>query len=147
MIDGVRGDRPSGSAPGWLIDELGFAGRENLDAGHVARYDAKEDASAVSEVALLKSVGLTGDSLVLEFGAGTGQFSVEAARACAQVIAVDVSEPMLSKLRAKVADRGLATSRPGRAGFLTSSMVEGRPTSSTRASPCTTCPTSGRPWR
>lgn len=112
-------NRPSDAAPGWFIDELSFAGRENLDAGHVARYDAKEDASAAGEVALLKRMGLTPESLVLEFGAGTGQFSVEVAHACARVIAVDVSEPMLERLQAKVADLGLGNVEIVRAGFLT----------------------------
>jgi hypothetical protein len=31
--------------PTWFIDELSYAGRENLDAEHVARYDGKEDAA------------------------------------------------------------------------------------------------------
>jgi ubiquinone/menaquinone biosynthesis C-methylase UbiE len=115
----VSSDRPSRAAPGWLIDELSFAGRENLDAGHVARYDAKEDASAASEVALLESLGLTRDSLVLELGAGTGQFSVRAAAACRRVIAVDVSDPMLDRLQAKLTDTGVSNIEVVRAGFLT----------------------------
>jgi len=28
--------------PGWMLDEVAGAGRENLDAEHVARYDDKE---------------------------------------------------------------------------------------------------------
>jgi hypothetical protein len=55
-------DGPPRSTPTWFVDELDYAGRENLDAGHVARYDAKEDASAASEVALLKHLGLTRES-------------------------------------------------------------------------------------
>jgi SAM-dependent methyltransferase len=119
MIAAVSSGRPSRPAPGWFIDELRYAGRENLDAGHVARYDAKEDASAAGEVALLASMGLTRESLVLEFGAGTGQFSVEVAPVCARVIAVDVSEPMLGHLQAKAADLGLRNLETVRAGFLT----------------------------
>jgi len=119
MIAAVSSDHPFPAAPGWLIDELSCAGRENLDAGHVARYDAKEDASAASEVALLENVGLTRDSLVLEFGAGTGQFSVKAAAACRRVIAVDVSDPMLDRLQAKVADAGVDNVEVSQAGFLT----------------------------
>lgn len=119
MIAVVSLDRPSSPAPGWLIDELSYAGRENLDAGHVARYDAKEDARAASEVALLEGMGLTRESLVLEFGAGTGQFSVEVASACARVIAVDVSKLMLDHLQTKVADLGLSNVEIVRAGFLT----------------------------
>jgi ubiquinone/menaquinone biosynthesis C-methylase UbiE len=105
--------------PTWFIDELDFAGRENLDAGHVARYDGKEDAGAVAEVALLTELGMTQESLVVEFGAGTGQFTVEAAPRCARLIAVDVSPPMLSRLSDKVATLGLRNVELVRAGFLT----------------------------
>jgi ubiquinone/menaquinone biosynthesis C-methylase UbiE len=118
-------DRPSSPAPAWFIDEVSYAGRENLDAGHVARYDAKEDASATSEVALLEEMGLSRESLVVEFGAGTGQFSVEVAPACARVIAVDVSKVMLDQLQAKVLDLGLRNVEIVRAGFLTYEHVEG----------------------
>ena len=71
------------------------------DAAHVARYDLKEDASAAGEVALLEAMGIARDSLVLEFGAGTGQFTVAVAPMCARVIALDISAPMLKRLRAK----------------------------------------------
>lgn len=37
-------------------------------------------------------------SILIEFGAGTGQFAVEAAQACARVVAVDVSPPMFACL-------------------------------------------------
>jgi SAM-dependent methyltransferase len=104
---------------------LSHAGRENLDASHVDRYDCKEDASGASEVALLKTMGLARESLVLEFGAGTGQFSVEVAPVCARVIAVDVSELMLNRLQAKIADLGLSNVEIVRAGFLTYEHVGG----------------------
>ncbi len=119
-------DRPSRSVPTWFVDELDYAGRENLDAGHVARYDAKMDASAASEVALLKDFGLTRESLVVEFGAGTGQFTVEVAPACAEVIAVDVSPLMLDRLRDKATALQLNNIAIVRAGFLTYEHV-GRP--------------------
>jgi ubiquinone/menaquinone biosynthesis C-methylase UbiE len=102
----------------WYLDELRVAGRENLDPEHVARYDGKEDASAPAEVALLRELGLTRDSLVVELGAGTGQFTVAVAPACARVIAVDVSPVMLRALTAKLAARGIDNVEPVRAGFL-----------------------------
>jgi ubiquinone/menaquinone biosynthesis C-methylase UbiE len=105
--------------PGWLLDELASAGRENLDAEHVARYDAKEDAAAAEEVALLERLGLTRGSVVVELGAGTGQFTVAVARACGRVVAVDVSDPMLRRLEGKVAELGLGNVTVQRAGFLT----------------------------
>jgi ubiquinone/menaquinone biosynthesis C-methylase UbiE len=115
----VSAQPPSSSAPGWRLDELRCAGRENLDAAHVERYDAKEDASATNEVAVLKDVGLTRESVVLEFGAGTGQFTVAVAPGCGRVIAIDVSAPMLDRLRDKVAHLGLSNVQVVRAGFLT----------------------------
>ena len=115
----MTSDRPPRSTPAWFIDELNYAGRENLDPDHVARYDAKMDASAASEVALLEELGMTRDSLVVEFGAGTGQFSVEVASACAQVIAVDVSALMLRQLQAKATALRLSNIEVVKAGFLT----------------------------
>ena len=59
------------------------------------------------------------ESLVVEIGAGTGQFSVEVAPECDRVIAVDVSPLMLSRLQAKVTALGLSNIELVRAGFLT----------------------------
>jgi SAM-dependent methyltransferase len=115
----VSSERPPRFTPTWFIDELTCAGRENLDPSHVARYDAKEDANAASEVALLRDSGLTHQSLVVEFGAGTGQFTVAVAPACAQVIAVDVSPLMLRQLRGKATALELNNIEPVLAGFLT----------------------------
>jgi cyclopropane fatty-acyl-phospholipid synthase-like methyltransferase len=115
----VNSQHPTTPTPGWLIDELSCAGRENLDAAHVARYDAKEDASASSEVALLQGMGIARDSIVLEFGAGTGQFTVEVAPTCARVIAVDISAPMVARLQDKVDRLGLSNVEIVQAGFLT----------------------------
>jgi len=119
MIAAVNPDPRTDSTPGWLINESGHAGRENLDADHVARYDAKEDADAGMEVTLLESVGLTRDSVVVEFGPGTGQFTLAVAPACARLVAVDVSEPMLDRLREKVVGFALGNVEVVQAGFLT----------------------------
>lgn len=105
--------------PGWLLDEVASAGRENLDADHVARYDGKEDAGAAEEVALLRRLGLTESSVVVDLGAGTGQFTLAVAPACARVIAVDVSPVMLDLLRAKVGGARLSNVEVVQAGFLT----------------------------
>jgi SAM-dependent methyltransferase len=103
---------------GWLPDELGMAGRENLDPAHVARYDCKMDAAADAEVALLAGLGLGPASTVIEFGPGTGQFTLAAAALCAKVIAIDVSPPMLARLGEKLAVARLANVEIVQAGFL-----------------------------
>jgi ubiquinone/menaquinone biosynthesis C-methylase UbiE len=107
------------AVPGWLLDEIANAGRENLDAGHVSRYDVKEDAGAAAEVLVVTGLGLTPDSVVVDIGAGTGQFTLAVAPTCARVVAVDVSPVMLTALRAKVARARLDNVEAVQAGFLT----------------------------
>ncbi len=119
--------RKRASSPGWLLDETDDAGRENLDAGHVARYDKKEDAGAVDELVLLTKLGLTSESVVVDVGAGTGQFAIVAASACARVVAVDVSPVMLEALRATVSAAQLRNVEVVEAGFLTYEHAGSRP--------------------
>ncbi len=110
-------ERPSG--PGWMLDELATAGRENLDPVHASQYDSKEDARAVDEVELLVEWGLDASSLVVDLGAGTGQFALASAAVCERVVAVDVSEVMLDQLRAKITRAGVTNIDVVRAGFVT----------------------------
>jgi SAM-dependent methyltransferase len=105
--------------PGWMLDEVANAGRENLDPQHVARYDLKEDAAAEAEVRLSRDRGLTHDSTVVEFGAGTGQFALAVAPWAARVVAVDVSPVMLAALRANIAAAQRTNIEVVQAGFLT----------------------------
>lgn len=112
--------------PDWLPDEVAYAGRENLDVQHVARYDEKEDAEAEAEVERLRALGLDRSMHVLEFGPGTGQFTVAVARFVEHVVAVDPSPPMLARLRQKVGSRGILNVELVQAGFLTYEHV-GRP--------------------
>jgi ubiquinone/menaquinone biosynthesis C-methylase UbiE len=104
--------------PGWVLDEVASAGRENLDAEHVARYDDKEDAGAAAEVKLLQRLGLTRQSVVVDIGAGTGQVTLAVAPECARVVAVDVSPVMLRRLRAKVEESALTNIEIVQSGFL-----------------------------
>ncbi len=112
------GDEPP-RRPGWLLDERASAGRENLDAVHASRYDAKMDGDALSEVRLLQRLGLDARSTVLDLGAGTGQFTLAVAPVCSRVVAVDVSPVMQEVLRAKVEASGHRNIECVSAGFLT----------------------------
>jgi cyclopropane fatty-acyl-phospholipid synthase-like methyltransferase len=103
---------------GWFPRELAMAGRENLDPAHVARYDGKMDSAAEAEVAVLTRLGLGAGSTVIEFGPGTGQFTIAAAQHCAKVVAVDVSPPMLKHLSEKVRSQGLHNVELVEGGFL-----------------------------
>ncbi|WP_233425597.1 class I SAM-dependent methyltransferase, partial [Jiangella alkaliphila] len=115
----MTADGDAGRRPGWLLDEVANAGRENLDRDHVARYDVKENARASDEVRLCQRLGLTRDSVVVEFGPGTGQFTLAVAPACTRVIAVDVSPAMLAALRSNLAHARLSNVLVVQAGFLT----------------------------
>jgi len=103
----------------WVLDELAYAGRENLDAAHVARYDRKEDADPAGEVAALLASGLVADATVVDLGAGTGQFTLAVAPNVRRVVAVDVSPVMLDHLRAKLANASVDNVECVQAGFLT----------------------------
>jgi SAM-dependent methyltransferase len=103
----------------WVLNELAYAGRENLDAGHVARYDHKEDADPAAEVAALIPFGLGPNAIVVDIGAGTGQFVLAAAATARRVVAVDVSPAMLEHLRTKLARDDVGNVACVQAGFLT----------------------------
>lgn len=108
-----------GGRPSWVLDELAFAGRENRDAEHVARYDGKMDSGAADELAALQEAGLGRDAVVIDLGAGTGQFALAAASAVRRVVAVDVSPVMLEHLRAKLSASGADNVECVTGGFLT----------------------------
>jgi SAM-dependent methyltransferase len=55
----------------------------------------------------------------VDIGAGTGQFTLAVAAACARVVAVDVSPVMLERLRARIDAQRLGNVQVVRAGFLT----------------------------
>ena len=112
-------DAGTDPVPGWLLDEVRSAGRENLDAAHVARYDGKEDADAEREVGLCQALGLGASSTVVEFGSGTGQFSIAVSSRCARVVAVDVSDAMQRRLTTKLASADADNVEQVHAGFLT----------------------------
>lgn len=107
------------SIKNWILNEAQSAGKENLDVDHVSKYDQKEDASAEAELEFLKNHGLKDQSVIIDFGCGTGQFTIAAASYCNRVIAVDVSEVMIQQLKSKVTSARLNNVEIVNAGFLT----------------------------
>jgi SAM-dependent methyltransferase len=106
--------------PDWWLDERRHAGREHFDVQHARRYDAKMDARAADEIALLQAAGvLDPGSVVVEIGAGTGQFALAAAKVCERVVAVDVSPVMLARLVEKLDRCAGGNVEAIGAGFLT----------------------------
>jgi SAM-dependent methyltransferase len=100
-----------------MLDELAHAGPEHLDEAFIAGYDRKQGyPDPAEDLAAFGANGLDGKSVIVDLGAGTGQFAVPAARRFGRVIAADVSPAMLAAIRGKAA--GLDNLACVRAGFL-----------------------------
>ncbi len=91
----------------WWIDEMAHAGDEHLDDAYVAGYERKSGFDPSGDVELLVSHGLDSDSVVIDFGAGTGIFALAVAPICRRVIAVDLSPSMTAALRRRVNELGV----------------------------------------
>ncbi|WP_248962197.1 class I SAM-dependent methyltransferase [Sphaerisporangium perillae] len=103
----------------WLIDELAYAGPEHLDPAFIAGYDRKQGYPDPSEdLVVLGEHGVGEGATVVDLAAGTGQFTLAAARRFRRVVAVDVSPAMQDHLRGRAGDAGLANIDFVRAGFL-----------------------------
>jgi ubiquinone/menaquinone biosynthesis C-methylase UbiE len=103
----------------WMLDELAHAGPEHLDAEFIAGFDRKQGYPDPGEdISLLLAHGLSEDSVVIDFGAGTGQFAVPAARHFGRVVAAEISPAMRDVLRERAATQGLASLECARGGFL-----------------------------
>lgn len=82
----------------WMFDELAFSGTDFTDLKVVQTYDEKHSKfrdykkETEERLGLLK---LGPDSEVIDFGCGTGAFTVNAASLCRKIYAVDVSKMML----------------------------------------------------
>ena len=86
----------------WMLDELAHAGSEHLDAGFIAGFDRKQGhPDAETDIAAFEAHGLGRASVIVDFGAGTGQFAIPAARRFGRVTAVDVSPGMIKAIAAK----------------------------------------------
>ena len=106
-------------AESWMIDELAHAGPEHLDPAFIEGYDRKQGyPDPAQDLAAFAAQGLDANSVVVDLGAGTGQFALAAARRFGAVTAADVSPAMLAALRARAAAAGLANLACVRAGFL-----------------------------
>jgi ubiquinone/menaquinone biosynthesis C-methylase UbiE len=103
----------------WLFDELAHAGDEHLDPTYVAMYDGKAKTDPTDDLALLRSLGLGRAATLVDFGTGTGRFALTAASVCGRVVAIDVSVPMLERLKNRTIELGISNVESVQAGFLT----------------------------
>ncbi len=102
----------------WIYDEFKHIGVDFADADQVQRYDARQQTNLERDQKLVARLGIAAGDVVVEFGPGTGAFSLAAAMSGARVYAVDISQAMLDYAAAKAADRQLDTIEFIHAGFL-----------------------------
>ena len=87
----------------------------NTSAGTTARRTARPPTRSLS----CATSGWREHSVVIDMGAGTGQFTLAVAPRCSRVVAVDVSSVMLDRLRAKIDAAAVHNVEVEQAGFLT----------------------------
>jgi ubiquinone/menaquinone biosynthesis C-methylase UbiE len=103
----------------WMLHELAHAGPEHLDPAFVTGYERKQGyPDPAEDLAVLAAHGLDVTSTVVDLGAGTGRFSLAAARRFGQVTAVDISPAMMQLVRDRAAAAGVVNLRCVEAGFL-----------------------------
>jgi putative AdoMet-dependent methyltransferase len=116
------------SNPSWQYDEFKTVGRDYGSQSEVDVYDSSHadfrDIKAESNH-VLDTLGIKRGDAIIDFGSGTGTFVVEAARRGARVSAVDISQAMLARAKAKADQERVSGIEFHHAGFLTYEYPEG----------------------
>lgn len=108
------------SFPAWYFDESKMAGVDFADAAQVEVYDRNQTLSTPEEEqALVTRLGISQQHSVIDLGAGTGNFAIQAALTGASVHAVDISQTMLTCAQSKARKIGTTNIEFHQAGFLT----------------------------
>lgn len=106
--------------PAWFYNDLQQVGVDFDDTAQVAAFDRNQTSSTQeAEQALVKYLGISTGHTVIDFGAGTGTFAIQAALADAYVYAVDVSKTMLALAQKKAYDANAKSIEFHHSGFLT----------------------------
>jgi putative AdoMet-dependent methyltransferase len=105
--------------PSWYYDDRQQIGMDFENTTQVATYDRNQGSNVAEEAALLHRLAIHAGSHVIDLGAGTGSFAIEAAKAGAYVYVVDVSRSMLTYTTQKATAAHLASIEFHHGGFLT----------------------------
>jgi putative AdoMet-dependent methyltransferase len=108
--------------PQWQYDELKPPGVDFTSVKEVQNYDILHRRFrdyAKSTQMIIQALGLNTNSTVIDMGSGTGAFTLQAAKQCKKIYAVDISKPMLSYCQNKTKKAGLFNITFHRGGLLT----------------------------
>ena len=108
--------------PSWQYDEMRQIGKDYDSLAEVEAYDARHGRFRNVEKeneAILESLHVQPDHVLIDIGTGTGDFALHAARRCARVYAVDISRAMLEYAQMKAAKAGITNIVWHHGGFLT----------------------------
>ncbi len=111
----------------WQYDEFHQIGTDYGDQKEVDIYDERHASFRDKVADSLKSLDaleVKASDVVIDFGAGTGTFAIQAAKRCAKVHAVDVSQTMLDFAESKAIEAGLSNVEFHHSGFLTYAHVD-----------------------
>ncbi|WP_445633136.1 Methyltransferase type 11 [Nostoc sp. DSM 114161] len=108
------------SFPAWYFDESKMAGVDFEDVAQVEAYDRNQTVSTPEkEQALVNRLGISSRHTVIDLGAGTGTFAIQASLIGANVHAVDISQAMINYAQKKAKIFDATNIKFHQAGFLT----------------------------
>jgi ubiquinone/menaquinone biosynthesis C-methylase UbiE len=111
--------KPMTSFPTWYFDESKMAGVDFEDTAQVEVYDRNQTVSTPEkEQALVARLEIAAEHTVIDLGAGTGNFAIQASLTGASVHAVDISKSMLAYAQSKAQKAGATKIEFHQAGFL-----------------------------
>jgi putative AdoMet-dependent methyltransferase len=110
------------SFPDWQYNEMKQVGTDYNDVAKVQAYDKQmkklRDIDKENET-IIKNLNISSNHTIIEFGTGTANFAIEAARQCKKVFAIDVSPGMLGFAEKKASMNGISNIEFHNAGYLT----------------------------
>lgn len=106
----------------WQYNEFNQVGKdystpeevEMFDSSHATFRDIEGECKAV-----LDTLGVGENDILIDFGSGTGTFAIQAAIRCDTVYAVDVSQAMIDYAKIKADRAGVSNIKFFNSGFLT----------------------------
>ena len=103
----------------WQYEEFKHLATDFHDPQQVERYDARQQTNLQNEERFAQELKIDASHTVIEYGPGTGAFTLAAAKRCKQVYAIDISKAMLDYAHRQTVAAGLSNVEFVQAGFLT----------------------------